>query len=100
MKRKKWSCTDDGATLGVSLHTCHTHVGYGTLISKETAAKFIELIELDPIDVRYSDMYFMTYSNQSPYQLEGTALDEGATIETEINTDLEPPQRQHVVSRR
>lgn len=33
--------------------------------------KFIQLLELDPIDVRFSDMYFMTYANQPPYQLEG-----------------------------
>ncbi|KAI8140967.1 hypothetical protein BJV82DRAFT_620264 [Fennellomyces sp. T-0311] len=88
----RWCFFNDG----VSMHTCHAHIGYGTLISKETAAKFIELIELDPIDVKYSDMYFMTYSNQAPYQLEGTALEEGATIESEINTDLAPVQRQHV----
>ncbi|KAI9499319.1 hypothetical protein BDB00DRAFT_796324 [Zychaea mexicana] len=90
----------------VHLHTCHAHVGYGTLTSKETVLKFIELMELDPIDVKHSDMYFITYTNQAPYILEGTPSvfppfndeedREGAIVENKNNPNITKAGRQHV----
>ena len=90
------------------MHTCHAHVGYGTLASKDTVSKFIELMELDPIDIKHSDMYFMTYTNQAPYQLEGTKSifpsfentedREGAIVENKYNPNLTVAGREHVVS--
>ncbi|KAI7859435.1 hypothetical protein BDC45DRAFT_496069 [Circinella umbellata] len=102
--RAKWRwCFFNDA---VHLHTCHAHIGYGTLASKDTVSKFIELMELDPIDVKHSDMYFMTYTNQAPYQLEGTKSifplfentedREGAIVENKYNPNLTLAGREHL----
>ncbi|KAI9313789.1 hypothetical protein BX666DRAFT_2029967 [Dichotomocladium elegans] len=91
----------------IHMHTCHTHPSYGMFVSKENVDRFIQLLELDPIDITQSDMYFFTFMNQVPYQLEGTAgnvfppfNDEedrvGDLVENPNNPNLTAAGRDHV----
>lgn len=99
----------DRNVIDVHMHTCHQHQGYGTFVSRDNVLRFIELMELDPIDIMQSDMYFTTFMNQVPYQLEGTAavfpayIDEedreGRLIENKNNPNLTAAGRSHVVSK-
>lgn len=92
------------------MHTCHALVGYGTFVSKETVSKFVHMVELDPIDIRYSDQYFIVYTNQVPYMIEGATGSfpdeedmydrEGALMDKKFYPNLTETERHHVVRKR
>ncbi|CAM0136187.1 hypothetical protein VKS41_005419 [Umbelopsis sp. WA50703] len=55
------------------LHTCFSWVGTGAFASRENVVKFLKLAavtEMDPLEFAYGDMYFTTYMNQPPYQIQ------------------------------
>lgn len=55
------------------LHTCFSWVGTGAFASRENVVKFLKLsavTEMDPLEFAYGDMYFTTYMNQPPYQIQ------------------------------
>ncbi|CAG8606516.1 9088_t:CDS:2 [Diversispora eburnea] len=65
----KWCFFDDS----IDLHACFSWVGTGAFVSKENVINFLKLTsitEMDPTEFAYGDMYFTTYMNQVPYQLE------------------------------
>lgn len=102
--RWKWCFFNDGMVSGtlrscvfillssvdVDMHTCHAQIEYGAFVSKENANKFIQLMELDPIDVTYSDAYFALFMNQVPYQLEGYPDSFKEADEKEVAFQLDP----------
>ncbi|KAL0078459.1 hypothetical protein J3Q64DRAFT_1766443 [Phycomyces blakesleeanus] len=55
----------------VRLHTCYLSVGAGTFVSKANVDLFLKMSEKDKIEDQFKDMYFMSYINQEPYQLQG-----------------------------
>lgn len=91
----------------IHMHTCHSTVGYGTFVSKETVSNFVNMVELDPIDIQYSDQYFVVYTNQVPYMIEGAQGSfpdepdlydrEGALMEKKFYPNLTDLERFHVV---
>ncbi|KAH8555979.1 hypothetical protein BGW37DRAFT_479329 [Umbelopsis sp. PMI_123] len=57
----------------IDLHTCFSWVGTGAFASRETVVKFLKLAavtDMDPLEFAYGDMYFTTYMNQPPYQIQ------------------------------
>ena len=64
--------------IDVDLHTCFSWVGTGAFATKELVREFLQLTsaaELDSTEFHYSDMYFTTFMNQPPYQLESDLIE-------------------------
>ncbi|KAI9018023.1 hypothetical protein CLU79DRAFT_761263 [Phycomyces nitens] len=56
----------------VRLHTCYLSIGAGTFVSKANVESFLKASEKDKIEDQFKDMYFMSYINKEPYQLQGS----------------------------
>lgn len=57
----------------IDLHTCFSWVGTGAFASRDNVVKFLKLAavtDMDPLEFAYGDMYFTTYMNQPPYQIQ------------------------------
>ncbi|KAF9908202.1 hypothetical protein EC991_010128 [Linnemannia zychae] len=57
----------------VNMHSCFSWLGTGSLATRESVVKFLKqssVTEMDPLEFAYGDMYFSTFLNQVPYQLE------------------------------
>jgi hypothetical protein len=57
----------------IDLHACFSWVGTGAFASRENVVKFMKLAavtDMDPLEFAYGDMYFTTYMNQPPYQIQ------------------------------
>ncbi|KAL1914982.1 uncharacterized protein VTP21DRAFT_7687 [Calcarisporiella thermophila] len=70
----RWCFFDDA----VNLHTCFSWVGTGAFVSRENVVRFMRLAsetQMDPTEFAYGDMYFTTYMNQPPYQLENDLVE-------------------------
>ncbi|CAG8580340.1 9758_t:CDS:2 [Acaulospora morrowiae] len=65
----KWCFFDDS----IDLHSCFSWVGTGAFVSRENVVRFLKMTsvtEMDPVEFTFGDMYFTTFMNQVPYQLE------------------------------
>ncbi|CAG8644601.1 9437_t:CDS:2 [Cetraspora pellucida] len=70
----KWCFFDDS----VDLHACFSWVGTGAFTSRENVVRFLKMAsitEMDPTEFAYGDMYFTTFMNQVPYQLENELME-------------------------
>ncbi|KAL1925595.1 uncharacterized protein VTP21DRAFT_478 [Calcarisporiella thermophila] len=70
----KWCFYNDG----VSLHTCFSWVGTGAFVARDKVVQFLKMTSttgMDPTEFAYADMYFTTFMNQPPYQLENELLE-------------------------
>ncbi|ORZ15420.1 hypothetical protein BCR41DRAFT_422220 [Lobosporangium transversale] len=57
----------------VNMHACFSWLGTGAMATRESVVKFLKqssITEMDPLEFAYGDMYFSTFLNQVPYQLE------------------------------
>ncbi|KAF9192366.1 hypothetical protein BGZ50_008629 [Haplosporangium sp. Z 11] len=57
----------------VNMHSCFSWLGTGAMATRDSVVKFLKqasVTEMDPLEFAYGDMYFSTYLNQVPYQLE------------------------------
>ncbi|KAF9583848.1 hypothetical protein BGW38_008340 [Lunasporangiospora selenospora] len=57
----------------VNLHACFSWLGTGALATRESVVNFLKqasVTEMDPLEFAYGDMYYSTFLNQVPYQLE------------------------------
>ncbi|RGB23950.1 hypothetical protein C1646_773765 [Rhizophagus diaphanus] len=70
----KWCFFDDD----IDLHSCYSWVGTGAFTSRENVLKFLKMTsktEMSSLEFIYGDMYFTTYLNQVPYQLENSLIE-------------------------
>ncbi|CAG8717752.1 27725_t:CDS:2 [Gigaspora margarita] len=70
----KWCFFDDS----VDLHACFSWVGTGAFVSRDNVVRFLKMAsitEMDPTEFAYGDMYFTTFMNQVPYQLENELME-------------------------
>ena len=54
----------------IQLHTCYIDIESGTFVAKAMVTRFLSNNQ-DAVTGPFSDMYFMMFINQIPYQLEG-----------------------------
>ncbi|KAI8600567.1 hypothetical protein EDD21DRAFT_376800 [Dissophora ornata] len=57
----------------INMHACFSWLGTGAMATRDSVVKFLKqasVTEMDPLEFAYGDMYFSTYLNQVPYQLE------------------------------
>lgn len=57
----------------VNMHSCFSWLGTGSLATRDSVVKFLKqasVTDMDPLEFAYGDMYFSTFLNQVPYQLE------------------------------
>ncbi|KAF9116482.1 hypothetical protein BGX27_002154 [Mortierella sp. AM989] len=57
----------------INMHACFSWLGTGALATRESVVKFLKqasVTQMDPLEFAYGDMYFSTFLNQVPYQLE------------------------------
>ncbi|KAF9966260.1 hypothetical protein BGZ70_002845 [Mortierella alpina] len=62
----------------VNMHACFSWLGTGALATRDSVVKFLKqasVTEMDPLEFAYGDMYFSTYLNQVPYQLENYLME-------------------------
>ncbi|KAG0001619.1 hypothetical protein BGZ65_003330 [Modicella reniformis] len=62
----------------VDMHACFSWLGTGSMATRENVVKFLKLssiAEMDPLEFAYGDMYFSTFLNQVPYQLENYLME-------------------------
>lgn len=55
------------------MHSCFSWLGTGSLATRDSVVKFLKqasVTDMDPLEFAYGDMYFSTFLNQVPYQLE------------------------------
>lgn len=55
------------------MHSCFSWLGTGAWTTRDSVVKFLKqatITEMDPIEFAYGDMYYSTFLNQVPYQLE------------------------------
>lgn len=55
------------------MHSCFSWLGTGALATRDNVVKFLKqasVTDMDPLEFAYGDMYFSTFLNQVPYQLE------------------------------
>jgi hypothetical protein len=60
------------------MHTCFSWVGTGALVKRDMVIDFLKMTSgtnLDHTVFQYGDMYFSTYMNQVPYQLENELIE-------------------------
>ncbi|CAO3650448.1 unnamed protein product [Cunninghamella echinulata] len=70
------------------LHACHNTPGSGLFLSKEMASAFINLMEVNPLDPIYADMYFSIWYNQPTYLLQGPSSSPSSITSDKISTAL------------
>ncbi|KAG0368123.1 hypothetical protein BGZ54_002607 [Gamsiella multidivaricata] len=62
----------------VNMHACFSWLGTGAMATREMVVKFLKqasVAEMDPLEFAYGDMYFSTFQNQVPYQLENYLME-------------------------
>ena len=60
------------------MHSCFSWLGTGAMATRESVVKFLKqasVTEMDPLEFAYGDMYFSTFQNQVPYQLENYLME-------------------------
>ncbi|KAF9382243.1 hypothetical protein CPB97_007259 [Podila verticillata] len=69
MTNWQWCFFEDA----VNMHACFSWLGTGAWTTRDSVIKFLKqstVTEMDPIQFAYGDMYYSTFLNQVPYQLE------------------------------
>ncbi|KAG0222444.1 hypothetical protein BGX31_009144 [Mortierella sp. GBA43] len=62
----------------INMHACFSWLGTGSMATRENVVNFLKqssITEMDPLEFAYGDMYFSTYLNQVPYQLENYLME-------------------------
>ena len=63
----------------VHLHACFSWVGTGAFASQDIVKKFLDQLgmipDLDRLEYAYADMFFTTFANQVPYQLQNELVE-------------------------
>ncbi|KAG0242789.1 hypothetical protein BGW41_003465 [Actinomortierella wolfii] len=57
----------------VNMHACFSWLGTGAMTTRENVVKFLKqasVTNMDSLEFAYGDMYYSTFLNQVPYQLE------------------------------